>query len=711
MHRESVGVAGRNIVLETGRMARQADGAVVVRCGDTAVLVTAVGATDPRPGMDFFPLTVEYRDRFAAAGRIPGARGRRESRPEDAEILTSRVIDRSIRPLFPDGYRAEVQILVTVLSAEPDVEPGPLALIGASAALHVSDIPWAGPVAGGRFCRHGNTLAAFPTIGERSAADLDLSVSVGPQGLVMVEGEGQEIPDEDVVRALVEAERQLQPLLKAQDRLRDAAGREKRPFAAPSLPEAVLEAAEGHREAVRAALDTPEKRARRDALRAAERAATAAMAETLGDEYDAAATAAALSALRYQEARRLILSGRRMDGRGHEDVRPISIEAGLLARTHGSALFTRGETQALATVTLGTSGDKLPRTHLFGDTKERFFLHYNFPPFSVGETRPIRGPGRREIGHGMLAERALRVVLPPEDAFPYTVRVVSDILESNGSSSMATVCGGCLALMDAGVPITRPVAGVAMGLVKGTSAQEAVDVAVLTDILGDEDHIGDMDFKVCGTAEGVTALQMDIKMEGLDEALLVRAMEQARRGRAHVLAEMARALAAPRESLSPHAPRLLSIRIRPERIRDVIGPGGSTIRGIIEETGATVDVQQDGLVRVASSDVAGAREAMARIEQLTAEAEVGAVYAAVARTVRDVVAFVELFPGTEGVLHVSELAPERVDKVSDVVRVGDIVNVRVLGVDAKGRIRVSRKDALDADPTEIRLHGARNLLR
>jgi len=696
-HRETVAVDGREIVLETGRMARQADGACVVRCGDTAVLVTAVGEAAPRPGMDFFPLTVEYRESYAAAGRIPPVFGRREARPGDHEILSSRVIDRSIRPLFPDGYRAEVQVLVTVLSAEPDVEPGPLALVGASAALSLSDIPWGGPVAGARFSGRAGALAAFPSLTERAGAGLDLTVSVGPQGLVMVEGQADEVPEEELVKALVHAQRELLPLLAAQERLRAAAGRPKRPFAVPALPSEVRDAAAAWREELRAALQVPQKRARRDAVRATQDRALAALRERWPEGPAAASAAPAFDALRHDEARALILEGRRMDGRGFEDVRPIAIEAGLLARTHGSALFTRGETQALATATLGTGGDVLRRGDLFGDRRERFFLHYNFPPFSVGETRAIRGPGRREVGHGMLAERALRAVLPDEDDFPYTLRVVSDILESNGSSSMATVCAGCLALMDAGVPLKRPVAGVAMGLVK-----EGERVAVLTDILGDEDHLGDMDFKVCGTEGGVTALQMDIKMEGLTEELLARALDQARRGREHILGEMARALPAPRPDLSRHAPRLLSIRIRPERIRDVIGPGGSIIRGIIEETGATVDVGDDGLVRVASSDVQAAREALRRVELLTAEAEVGAVYAAVARTVRDQVAFVELFPGTEGVLHISEVAPQRIDRVGDHVRQGEVVNVRVLGVDPKGRIRVSRKAALDADPTEVR---------
>jgi polyribonucleotide nucleotidyltransferase len=693
--RETVTVGGRELVLETGRMARQADGACVVRCGDTAVLVTAVGEAAPRPGMGFFPLTVEYRESYAAAGRVPPVYGRREGRPGDHEILASRVIDRSIRPLFPDGYRSEVQVLVTVLSAEPDVEPGALALVGASAALHLSDIPWAGPVAGARFAGRAGALAAFPSVAERRGAELDLVVSLGPRGLVMVEGQAAEVPEDEIVRALVDAQRELAALLAAQERLRAAAGRSKRAFTAPALPADVLAAAAPWRGELRAAFQTAEKRARRDAVRAAEERARTSLQERFPESSEA--VAAVLEALRHDEARALILDGRRMDGRGAEDVRPITIEAGLLARTHGSALFTRGETQALATATLGTGGDVLRRADLFGDHRERFFLHYNFPPFSVGETRPVRGPGRREVGHGMLAERALRAVLPDEDEFPYTLRVVSDILESNGSSSMATVCAGCLALLDAGVPLKKSVAGVAMGLV-----EEGERVAVLTDILGDEDHLGDMDFKVCGTADGVTALQMDIKMEGLTEALLASALEQARRGREHVLAEMAKSLAAPRPELSKHAPRLMSIRIRPERIRDVIGPGGSVIRSIIEETGATVDVGEDGLVRVASSDLQGARDALRRIELLTAEAEVGAVYAAVARTVRDQVAFVELFPGTEGVLHISEVAPQRIDRVGDVVRAGEVVNVRVLGVDPKGRIRVSRKAALDADPTEVR---------
>ena len=525
VHRESVAVAGKNIVFEVGRLAPQASGACLVRLSDTVVLVTAVAESEPRRGIGFFPLTVEYRDRFAAAGRIPPTRIRRELRPSDTEILSSRVIDRTIRPLFPEGFRSEVQVIATVLSAEPETDPALLSLLGASAALHVSDIPWAGPVAGARFCLRGGGLVAFPEESERAGSELDLVAAIGPHGLVMVEGGAAELPEAEVIDALLGASTVLRPLIAAQERLREAVGREKRTFSLGTPPADVARAVAAYRSDLEAALTVPGKRERHQRVDAVRNDAVAAVEASLPDAPPGAA-ADAFGALKHELSRRLILDGRRADGRAFDEVRPIGGEAGLLPRTHGSALFTRGETQALASVTLGTGSDALAETTLFGEEKRRFLLHYNFPPYSVGETRPLRGPGRREIGHGTLAQRAIEGLLPDDETFPYTVRIVSDILASNGSSSMATVCAGCLALLDAGVPIRRPVAGIAMGLVR-----EGDEVAVLTDILGDEDHVGDMDFKVCGTSRGVTALQMDIKMEALDEALRSRAMERARQGR------------------------------------------------------------------------------------------------------------------------------------------------------------------------------------
>ena len=693
---ETVKLGERELTLETGRLARQASGACLARTGDTMVLATAVAAEEPRPGMGFFPLTVEYRERYAAVGLIPPWQNRREGRPSDDEILTSRIIDRSIRPLFPKGFLCEVQVIVTVLSAEPDIEPGPLALIAASTALHLSDIPWAGPVAGARFVRGKGGVAPFPDLATRRAPTFDLVVAVGPDGLLMVEGETDESAESELAEALFRAGDMLEPVRAAQERLRDKAGRAKRGFVPPERPADVDAAVATLAGEVREALQIPAKHERSAALKALRGKAEALVAEQL-PEAAPESVRPAFDALSKSLARENILAGRRADGRSADQVRPITIEAGLIPGSHGSAVFTRGETQALATATLGHEGDRMRVNDPFGERKSRFLLHYNFPPFSVGEVRPLRGVGRREIGHGNLAHRALARVVPSADAFPYVLRVVSDILESNGSSSMATTCAGCLALMDAGVPLKKPVAGVAMGLV-----QEGERVAVLTDILGDEDHLGDMDFKVCGTAEGVTAVQMDIKIQGLDRPLLVRALEQAREARLHILGEMAKVLPAPREKLAPNAPRIYAHRVRPERIRDVIGSGGSTIRGIMEETGARLDVNDDGLVLISGSDEASARAALARVQRITAEAEVGAFYEGIVKGLRDRLAFIEILPGTDGGLHISELDNDFVSSMADRLSQGDRVVVKVLGVDERGRIRLSRKQALDADPTDVK---------
>jgi len=692
--RESVIIGGRRLTIETGRLAKQAGGAALVQYGESVVLVTATAAREPREGVDFFPLTVDYVEKTYSAGKIPGGYFKREGRLSTHETLVCRLIDRPIRPLFPDGFRSETQVIALVLSMDQQNDPSILAMLGASAALEVSDIPFGGPVAAVRVGRLEGKLVINPALSELEASDLDIVMAVAPEGIVMVEGGAKFVPEADIVEALLFGQEQAQPIIELQRRLREKAGKPKRAFLPPKQDEELLakvRAKFGAR--CEAAANTAVKQDRYGAFDLIKDEAVLAFAE----EYPGRGkdVKAAVESLKRDIVRDMILDKKkRIDGRGLKDIRPISCEVGVLPCTHGSALFTRGETQALVTLTLGTAHDEQRIEGLTGEEHKRFLLHYNFPPFSVGEVRMMRGPSRRDIGHGALAERGIEPALPAHEVFPYTVRLVSEVLESNGSSSMATVCGSSLAMMDGGMPVTRSVAGVAMGLIK--------DGRKLTYILGDEDHLGDMDFKVCGTEGGVTALQMDIKMEGLTEELLARALDQARRGREHILGEMARALPAPRPDLSRHAPRLLSIRIRPERIRDVIGPGGSIIRGIIEETGATVDVGDDGLVRVASSDVQAAREALRRVELLTAEAEVGAVYAAVARTVRDQVAFVELFPGTEGVLHISEVAPQRIDRVGDHVRQGEVVNVRVLGVDPKGRIRVSRKAALDADPTEVR---------
>ncbi len=694
MNTHSVRVGDRDVVIETGRLAAQANGAALVRLGDTVVLVTAVADEAPRVGGDFFPLTVEYAERAAAGGRIPGQRNRREGRPDEREILCARLIDRAVRPLFPGAFRAETQIIATVLSADPDVEPAPLAMLGASAALRLSDIPWEGPVAALRLARLDRQWVTFPTPRERAAAELDIVVAVGPNGLLMVEGAGREAREALIVEALVTAQALAAPLLDVQQTGLAPESRPKRSLAGVPQFEPLLASLAGFAPRLEEAWLRPAKAERRRARAAVRGEMLAAALPSVPDS--PALAEQACNALERDAARRLLLDGRRFDGRGTTEVRPIGSEVGLLPRCHGSALFSRGETQALATCTLGVGRDALTVEDLHGREERRFFLHYNFPPFSVGEVRPLRGTGRREFGHGALATRALLPVLPEADRFPYVVRVVSDILASNGSSSMASVCAGCLAMLDAGVPLLRPVAGVAMGLVSDGSR-----IVVLTDILGDEDHLGDMDFKVAGTEEGITAVQMDIKIAGLAADVLSNALSQARDARLHILACMAETLATPRAELSPQAPRLLSMRIRADRKADVIGPGGSRIRQIQDDTGATVELRDDGLVQVAAPDLGAARAALSRIESLVREAEVGALYRARVAKVLPSVAFVELFPGTEAVLPISEVAPERIAQVSDVLREGSFVAVRVLGVDRQGRIRASRKAALDAAAEEV----------
>jgi len=695
MHEVSIDVAGRPLTLQTGKIARQADGAVVLRFGDTVMLAAACAAESPKPGQDFFPLTVEYRERLAAAGRIPGAYGRREGRITDREVLASRLADRTVRPLFPGGFVNETQVLLTVLSADDDVEPESLAIVGAAAALHLSAIPWDGPVAGVRIARVGGEWAVFPSRAQRRAAELDLVVAAGPGGPVMVEGECREVGEALVIEALARAAEVCGRISAGLDELRAAAGKEKRSFAAPEADaELAARVAALAAAAVEDALGIPGKHERRDALARACGAAAAALEEDYpgrGAEVEAAAEDLVRAALR-----RRTLEGRRADGRGPTDIRPIWTEAGWLPSCHGSAIFTRGETQALVSCTLGAADDEQRIETLAGEERERFLLHYNFPPYSVGEVRAMRGPGRREIGHGNLAHRALGATLPDVEKFPYTIRLVSDIAESNGSSSMATVCGGCLALMDAGVPIARPVAGIAMGMI----AEEGKFV-VLSDILGDEDHLGDMDFKVAGTREGITAIQMDNKVGAIPAEVLAGALEQARAGRLHILDRMAETLAAPRPQLSPRAPRVLSLRIRPERIRDLIGSGGKNIQELQAATNSRVDVAQDGLVRIYCADAASGQEALRRARRLTLEPEVGKVYEGEVIVVTDFAAIVRLGATIEGRLHVSELDRTRVGRVQDVLKVGDAVRVRLLGVDHMGKLVLSRRAALDADESEI----------
>jgi polyribonucleotide nucleotidyltransferase len=691
----------RELIIESGKIAKQAHGAAQVRYGDTMLLVTAVAASEKKEGLDFFPLTVDYQEKLYASGRIPGSYFKREGRPSEKETLTSRLIDRSLRPLFPEGFHYETQIIAFVLSADNENEPDIHAITAASTALHISDIPFNGPIAGVRVGRVGGKFVANPSAAQRAESDLDLVVSASKDAIVMVEGGAQQIAEADMVEALFFAHSAAQPALQAQEELRAALGKPKRAFAPPAVDEALkAQVREVALAGIRAAYEIREKQARYEALSKVKKEALARFAETLGDGYFASEKQIKtfLEDLKYEYVRAMVLdTGVRIGGRRGEEIRNIACEVGVLPRTHGSAIFTRGETQALVATTLGTTEDEQRIETLSGDVVKKFLLHYNFPPFSVGEVKFMRSAGRREIGHGALAERALRQVMPGEGAkFPYTVRVVSDILESNGSSSMASVCGGCLALMDAGVPIIAPVAGIAMGLIK-----EGERVAILSDILGDEDHLGDMDFKVCGTAAGITAIQMDIKVTGVSREILARALEQARRGRLHILEKMAEAMPAPRTEISKWAPRITTIKIRPERIKDVIGPGGKVIRDIIARTNCSINVEDDGSVAIASNNSEQVEQAIKMIKNLTQEAEIGRVYLGTVRKIAEFGAFVELFPGTDGLVHISELADKRVEQVGDVLKEGDEVLVKVISVDRTGKIRLSRKEALGSKEGDV----------
>ena len=692
------------VSLETGRNAPQADGAVLIRQGGTVLLVTAVAAAEPRSGIDFFPLTVEYRERLSAAGRFPGGYRKREGRSSDREILSCRLVDRTIRPLFPEGFRSETQVLATVLSFEPDTDPEVLAITGAAAALHLSGIPFEGPVAGVRVAKRADgAWETFPTREDLQGATCDLVVSLGPQGLVMMEGEARELPEGELVEAIRAAEEAIRPLRELVERARREAGKEKRPFSAPGCDPAIdATVRELATSAMREALRVEGKHARAEAVAEAARRTMADAATRLAERraLDPPAfdreVAGLLHQLESEELRRGVLEeNRRADGRDPEQIRPIQIEAPVLPRVHGSALFTRGETQALVVATLGTGRDEQEVESLRGVDRERFQLAYSFPSYSVGEVRPIRGPGRREIGHGNLARRALEAVLPSPELFPYTIKVESEITESNGSSSMATVCGGCLALMDAGVPIRRPVAGIAMGLI--TEGEKAV---VLSDILGAEDHLGDMDFKVAGTEEGVTAVQLDNKVGSLPFDLLARALDQARRGRLHILAEMARVLPAPRRELSAHAPRVELLHIRPHRIRDLIGPGGRHIQDLQADTGVKIDVADDGTVRIYAVEASALPHAKRRVIDLTGEPEVGRIYRGTVTGVREFGCFVRLFQGIEGLVHASEIAEGFVRDIGEVAVEGEPMVVKVLGVD-QGRIQLSRKQAQGVRAEEI----------
>jgi len=678
--------------IETGRMAKQADGAVVVRLGDTVVLATACAQSEPRVGVDFLPLTVDYREGNYAGGKIPGGFFKREGRPNEKEVLTSRMIDRPLRPLFPDGYSCETQVIGLLLSADMENDSDTLSIVGASTALLISDIPFDRPVGAVRVGYWDGAFVVNPATADLKAkSQLNLLVAGTEDAIVMVEAAANEVSEAVMAQALVEGHNVIRQIVAMQKDLRARVGKPKRPFAKKEIaPEVVA--------AIESALTEPLVAA----MRAKGKLESYAQMKKVKDEYLAsipedqaekkAAFGAVYDALREKLLKREIFErGQRLDGRRFDEVRPITCEVGVLPRTHGSALFTRGETQALVTATLGTSEDsQIIDTVQEQEYRKRFMLHYNFPPFSVGEVKFLRGPGRREIGHGVLAERSLREMLPGEEAFPYTIRIVSDILESNGSSSMATVCGGTLALMDAGVPIKSPVAGVAMGLVMDGDRHQ-----VLTDIAGEEDHYGDMDFKVAGTRAGITALQMDVKVGGLTPLLMAGALEQARAGRLHILDRMLEALAQPRSDISPYAPRILTIRVPVDKIRDVIGPGGKMIRSIVERTGCKIDIEDDGRVSIASVDEAAARKAIAIIEELTATPELNKTYLGKVVRVVEFGAFVEILPGTDGLLHVSEMAHHRVNNVHDEVKEGDQVLVKVVSIDPSGKIRLSRKALLD----------------
>ncbi len=687
--RDSIEIGGKRITLETGRIARQADGAVLIRLGDTIVLVTAVAEKEPREGVDFLPLTVDYRENNYAAGRIPGNYYRREGRPTEKEVLTSRLIDRPLRPLFPEGYRCETQIIALVVSADTDYDPDILGITGASAALYFSDIPFFEPVGGVRVGLIDNHYILNPTYEQTRQSRLNLVVAGTEDAIVMVECGAKEVPEEVIVEALVFAHSEIKKLCAWQKALGEKLGIRKREVAPPVLDEEIVRAVEATwGTELRQALDVTNK-TKRESQEALTQLRQRILEATPEDQREM--TARAFELLRERFFREdILIHRRRPDGRRFTEIRPIECEVGLLPRTHGSALFTRGETQALVTTTLGTREDIQYLDSLeFGEIERRFMLNYNFPPFCVGEVARLGAPSRREIGHGALAHRALEPVLPSEDAWPYIIRVVSEITESNGSSSMATVCGGSLSLMDAGVPIKAHVAGIAMGLV-----MEDDKYAILTDIAGAEDHYGDMDFKVAGTREGITALQMDIKIKGVDAEILSQALEQAKEARMVILDKMEQTIAQPRPDISPYAPRIFTMQIPPEKVRDVIGPGGKVIRSIVDKTGCKIDILDDGRVHIASTNKEAADQAMQLIRDLTMEIEVGKTYVGRVSRLTEFGAFVEIVPGTEALLHISEVAPHRVRDIREVLKEGDIIKVKCIANDGMGRIRLSRKALL-----------------
>ncbi len=691
---KEINIGGKIFSLETGRFAKQADGAVMARFGDTMVLAAVVASKEANDNLDYFPLQVEYREKAASAGKIPGGFFKREARPSEKEILSSRLIDRPIRPMFPDWFQNETQVIVTVYSSDQEHDGDILGAVAASAALMISDIPFEGPIAEVRVGRIEGQLVINPTFSELARSDMDVTVAGTSDSIVMVEGDAREISEKDMLDALAFAHGHIKQMCALQEELARECGRPKR--VAPALPsddQLLADIRAIVRDRITTLASTPmlkEERAKQTGL-IYDEVSNALVANHPGKEKTIAAM---LHDMEYKAMREMILSsGKRLDGRGLTDIRPITIEIGLLPRTHGSALFQRGETQSLTTLTLGTKLDEQVIDGLLPDSTKRFMLHYNFPPFSVGEVGRLGSTGRREIGHGALAERSIKYLMPPEDQFPYTIRIVSDILESNGSSSMATVCAATLALQDGGAPLQRPVAGIAMGLVKEESR-----VAVLSDILGNEDHLGDMDFKVAGTRDGITAFQMDIKIRGISLDIMRTALEQARAGRMHILDKMAAAISAPRPDLSPFAPRLTTLHIPVDMIGALIGPGGKNIRQIVKDSGAEVNIEDDGSVVVAATSKESADKAIMAISRITEVPEVGKVYPATVKKVTDFGAFVEFLPGKEGLVHVSQLDVKRVNKPSDVVKVGDQFDVKITEKDEQGRFKLSRKALMKPEP-------------
>lgn len=692
MHSFEMQLGGRPLIIESGKMAKQAGGAVLVRYGDTAVLVAATASKEPREGIDFFPLTVDYEEKLYSVGKIPGGFIKREGRPSESSILASRLIDRPIRPLFADGFRNDVQIVATVLSVEQDNAPDITAMIGASCALSISDIPFEGPIAGVRVGLINDEFILNPTTAQQNESELNLVVAGSYDAVMMVEAGANELSEEVILNAIIFGHDAIKTIIEFQNKIVAEIGKEKRQMKLFEIPEEIITDVKDYAlEKLDKALRNPDKLAREAEVSEIKADVAMFFAEKYPD--DAKNIQLTLQKIVKSLVRKMITIEKiRPDGREIEEVRPVSCEVGLLNRTHGSGLFTRGQTQILTITTLGALGDEQILDGLGVEESKRYMHHYNFPAFSVGETRPSRGPGRREIGHGALAERALVPVLPSTEEFPYTLRLVSEVLESNGSSSMGSVCGSTLSLMHAGVPIKRPVSGVAMGLVK-----DGEYYTILTDIQGLEDALGDMDFKVAGTTKGITAIQMDIKIDGLTRDILRDALAQANRGRSHILGKMLEVISEPNKELSPFAPRIITMKINPDKIRDVIGPGGKIIKKIIDETGVSIDIQDDGNVFIAAVDVEAGNKAVNIIESLVREVEIGGIYNGKVTRIMNFGAFVEILPGKEGLVHISQLARERVEKVEDVVSVGDEIMVKVTEIDRQGRINLSRKDLLKAE--------------